>query len=221
MRGKELVMAMSSEQSRRPWEQQRRESKVAFEAFKAYRDMGGKRSHAKVAEQLGKSTHLMSTWSRKWEWVERVERWDVYQERQWLITRERERKKMLERQARLGQAGQGVAAEWLADLRAARETLPVTEKARGYARLAEASVKIERLARGEPTERTKTEGTLTTREQPAVMSVEEIMEHLGPDARRAVMEAIELIEAKNTPGAQGPQEESGAPTDPGTPADPE
>lgn len=62
------------------WNKQPKETKKAFEAFKLYRDMGFERSQAKVAKKLGKSTQLMSRWSRKYKWVKRAAAWDTWKD---------------------------------------------------------------------------------------------------------------------------------------------
>lgn len=58
------------------WERQKGESAQAYEAFVLYRDLGAERSHVKVAQQLGKSTALISRWSSRWNWVERCRAWE-------------------------------------------------------------------------------------------------------------------------------------------------
>lgn len=63
-------------EERKPWERLPDETTPAFEAFKEYRDMGEKRSIAKVAEKLGKSDKLLERWSAKHDWGNRVKAWD-------------------------------------------------------------------------------------------------------------------------------------------------
>lgn len=60
------------------WDQQRGESKQAFEAFAAYRSLTGRRSCSVVGKTLGKSHHLMERWCSRWGWVERSRLYDVY-----------------------------------------------------------------------------------------------------------------------------------------------
>jgi hypothetical protein len=65
-----------SKEADAPWEQQPGESTKAFEAFATYRDLGAKRSTARVAQKLGKSKTLTDRWSSQWMWVERVRAYD-------------------------------------------------------------------------------------------------------------------------------------------------
>jgi len=57
---------------RKPWERQKNETRKAYEAFLAYRDMGLPRTLVAVGKALGKSTTWMTVWSAKWSWVDRV-----------------------------------------------------------------------------------------------------------------------------------------------------
>jgi len=55
------------------FEQQPKESAKAFAAFTAYLNLGPERSLAAVGKQLGKSEPLMKRWSRKYDWLARVQ----------------------------------------------------------------------------------------------------------------------------------------------------
>lgn len=59
-----------------PSERQPAETAKAFEAFRAYLEMGPARSTAKVARQLGKSKTLIDRWSSRWSWPDRVRRFE-------------------------------------------------------------------------------------------------------------------------------------------------
>lgn len=58
-----------------PWARRTTESNPAYEAFRAYMDA---RSTTKVAEQLGKSTTLITRWCTEHGWVARVQAFDTY-----------------------------------------------------------------------------------------------------------------------------------------------
>lgn len=62
-----------------PWNQQRGESDRAYAAFRAYRDLGpGKRSLDAVASQLGRARGgSVRDWTTRWAWVERARAWDA------------------------------------------------------------------------------------------------------------------------------------------------
>lgn len=54
------------------------ETPPAWEGFVLYRDLGGDRSLAKVAQQLGKSLTLITRWSAEHDWVARAAAWDAH-----------------------------------------------------------------------------------------------------------------------------------------------
>ena len=153
---------------RLPFEQLPKESNKAFAAFKAYLDMGPQRSLALVGKQLGKSKNMMEQWSRKFDWVARVQaytaslaeaerlaiqsrvvdravEWEKLQEdvkrEAW---KEAEETIVMVRQAR---------EEWLAKGR-----LPGWE---GMARMLELAFKLKQLATGLPTEVKEVNTTIT------------------------------------------------------------
>lgn len=59
-----------------PWEKQIGESREAFAAFVHYRDMEGRRSILRTADDLGKNRILIERWSKKWSWRDRAHAWD-------------------------------------------------------------------------------------------------------------------------------------------------
>jgi hypothetical protein len=131
-----------------PWDRLSGESTPAFEAFTLYRDSGLKRSIAKVATELGKSTKLLERWSRHHMWVERVRAYDVHMDQVQVQEQEKQRREMAERHARIALSLQTKAIERLKSLNA--EDLDVDAVLRYVVEAA----KLERLARGESTERT-------------------------------------------------------------------
>lgn len=111
-----------------PWERQEKESDPAWEAFTVYRDMGAERSLAKTGQHLGKSTVLMEGWSVKHGWVRRAAAWDMEQDRLWRESLVAERRKMAERQARIGAMAEGKIAQFIVELDP--RTLTASEAAR-------------------------------------------------------------------------------------------
>src|SRR5215467_5679024 len=87
-----------------PWERQPGESARAFAAFCLFRDIGPRRSLRECCRRfygdrtmsnLGQS----STWSGKWQWVERCRAWDDHLDALARQEQERQRKEMVERHA--------------------------------------------------------------------------------------------------------------------------
>lgn len=142
------------------------EGAKAFEAFTIYREMGPARSHAKVGQALGKSTVMVGKWSVQWNWVERVAEWDDYadlkeRERD-IVEREKAVSKMNKDHATLGRAAQVVASRKLAVYEPESETAEARDRAQAAidalsageaTALMREGAKLERLARGETTER--------------------------------------------------------------------
>lgn len=62
------------------WTRQPGESIQAFEAARAYFELGVIRSLAAVGQKLGKSKVLMERWSRRWDWVNRAVTFDRRQD---------------------------------------------------------------------------------------------------------------------------------------------
>lgn len=97
----------------KPWERQFNESHQAFEAFHEYCLLGAKRTQAKVAAKLGKSTHLMDRWSSKWKWRERARAYDNELVRQEIDEKRAEIAEMRKRQIDTGRFLQSKALDAL------------------------------------------------------------------------------------------------------------
>jgi len=153
------------------WERQERDGKIeparAFEGFCAYRDLGPGRTLAEVGRQSGRSKAAMEPWSVKWGWVERAAAWDDEADRlqraRDLEERARTRKKMLDEHAKAGKTlvsiGTGALERFVAKTDASEDAVAEARRrveemsATEAARLLEVGTKMERLARGETTER--------------------------------------------------------------------
>lgn len=129
------------------WEMQPGESAVAFEAFALYRDWGQERSLARVAEKLGKSETLMSRWSAQHGWVRRAEAWEAHLDAEKVKRLKAGVGEMAERHAKVAMLFQQKVIERLRELKPGE--LSPAELSRWY----DVAVKVERLSRGEATER--------------------------------------------------------------------
>lgn len=102
-----------------PWEKQKGDTPKSFETFRLYRDMGPTRSFAKVAKDvMAKEATTMpapsrrkqgsektrirkySGWSSKGKWAERVDAWDIEQDR---MARAEQKKTVTEMMKRLAE----------------------------------------------------------------------------------------------------------------------
>ena len=135
------------------WDRQPRETSRSYELFCAYRGMGIERSLSKMrklTDGLPSLTRLKEL-SRKRSWVERSRKYDDYLEQQDRLQQEKERREMRKRHAKMGVLGQSVAIKALENL--LNKVQAGGEVSAGDAgRLLDTAVKVERLARGEPTD---------------------------------------------------------------------
>lgn len=125
-----------------PWERQRRETTIAFQAFQTYRDMGVQRSVDRVAAELHKSHALMGRWSKQWNWVDRAAAWDDELDR---IKRSEIIKKITEMSERHASMSLIMQEKVLRNLKTLE---PEDIKPGDLPRFIETAVKLERLARG-------------------------------------------------------------------------
>ncbi len=149
---------------RESWERLKGESSKAYAHFCLYRDLGPERSLRKLIED-GKATvkqRRLEHWSAHNRWVDRAQAYDDELERQLRAKNEKARKEMAERHARLALAGQNILVQQLNAWSQAPPQLSPSEAARWL----DVLVKIERLARGEPTEIGKTEHSGSVGVQP-------------------------------------------------------
>ena len=136
-----------------PWDRQPGESPQAWAGFQIYRDMGpAERSHAKVASEMGRRRNSINKWSRKYQWVDRVTVWDKHCDQ---IKQEKQRKEieeMAERHARIAVLAQTKVLQGLQALQ------PNAISASAIVSMFDVAVKVERLARGFPTQSTEISG---------------------------------------------------------------
>ncbi|MGB9858672.1 MAG: hypothetical protein ACPLQP_01910 [Moorellaceae bacterium] len=148
------------------------ETTKAWAAFQVYRDLGPQRSLGKVREALGKSTgymRVLEEWASKYQWVKRAAAYDDYLERKKREAQEKAVVKMAERQAKIALGFQEKIAQRLASLD------PQELSPGDLARWFEVAVKVERLARGVPTETYRAE---VETKQPVDKAVDKIIEEI-------------------------------------------
>ena len=150
------------------WEKQAGEGGRVYEYFCAYRDMGPGRSLAKLWRELGKKPSLtrLEDLSVRHGWVKRAEAYDLYLDSLRRQEQEEAIRAMARRHAELAVAFLEKVAERLEAIN------PEELKPADLIRWLAEAVKVERLARGEPTEIQSTEINL-----PPILEVE-----TGPDA---------------------------------------
>lgn len=148
----------------KPWEPQKGESMPAYQAWCCFLEMGNERSTRAVAQRLGKTAALIARWSSRWGWVERIASYEAYMQeieqkaREKALTKKAEdwATKELEMAALLYDKAKSMLAFPLAkQVTKDGQTvvMPADWRMRDAAAIAEAGVKMERLARGESTDR--------------------------------------------------------------------
>lgn len=150
---------MEQRNNKKPWEQFDGESAKAFEAFAVYRDQGSARSCQAVARALHKSSALVRRWRERWYWSTRVQAWDTSIDNRVCETQAKARVEMAERHAKIAMLAQQKILEGL------KQVDPADASIGELLRSFEVAAKIERLARGEPTERQEVQGSVTKREE--------------------------------------------------------
>src|SRR5205807_2464921 len=122
------------------------------------------RSYTAVGRRLGKSKTLMERWGKRWRWVERVAAFDTRQDqikreaeekvrREKAEEWERERLEMIEQHAMMGRAIRQIVSHKLSKLaQKLQGGEDVVMAQRDLTYLMVEGAKLERLARGEPTD---------------------------------------------------------------------
>jgi hypothetical protein len=183
--------------------------------FTVYRDLGPlERSQQEVARRVGRSRAFIQRLSVRWQWVFRAEQWDAHQERLRQETLRKEQEEMLRRHAA---AATLALQKVILRLRGGRDRVmtpggqlqevPVTAlhpeemSAGDLARLADVAVRIERLARGLPTEHAEVSGKVY---HDADAIAHRILQ--DPDASRIVADLFSVL-ARTRAAGPGPGED--------------
>jgi len=139
---------------RQPWDRLAGESSKAYSHFCLYRDMGPDRS-LRAMENVDGCTSLyrqLGRGSSKWRWVERCQKYDDHLEYQDRLRHEKERRQMRERHAKISVLGQNILVKEMEALLAKAQNGHSQMTPSDVPRWADVMVKVERLARGEPTD---------------------------------------------------------------------
>ncbi|HEX5467076.1 MAG TPA: hypothetical protein VFW92_10435 [Candidatus Limnocylindrales bacterium] len=147
---------------RAAWEPQPGETSPAYAAFVLYRDMGSARSISKTAEALGRNRTLIGGWSSRWRWQERIAGWEGELSRRALEEETNERRAMVKLHARTARAVINAVARRVVgdEAHGVAAIDPNTLGPQDLARLLDVAVKIERLARGVPSEVVETRASI-------------------------------------------------------------
>lgn len=137
-----------------PWERQPGETARQFAKFNAFLRLPAQtRTIRELARQTGRSLGLLGTLASRFRWIERAELWDEHMQRLQLAADEQARVEMAERHAQIAMGLQQRALTRLQQLQ------PEALDAKDVARFLEVATRLERLARGEPTEIERSETT--------------------------------------------------------------
>jgi hypothetical protein len=130
---------------REPWSRQIEagEGEAAYQAFVCYRELPpGRRSVVEVARECGKNRSLITRWSARWSWVERVAAFDQFTDDARVSAQLEALTEMWKRHTSMALVGQQQALAWLQQVDPARLRDEV-----GLRLLVE-TTRLEQMARG-------------------------------------------------------------------------
>jgi len=145
-----------SDEEKQEWDRKPPETSRGYELFCTYRDMGIERSLTKARASANGMPSLarLKQVCKRWNWVERCQKYDDHLEYQDRIQHEKERREMNKRHAKMGRLAQSFAVRKLEKMINKIETDKDQDPASPsqVAHILEVGVKVERLAMGEATE---------------------------------------------------------------------
>jgi hypothetical protein len=150
----------NADEEKHEWDRQLRETSRSYELFSVYRNLGPQRSLAKARESSSgmPSIPRLKVLSVRWNWVDRARKYDDYLEHQERFQQEKERREMRKRHAKMAVLAQNIAVEGLKNLLAKVQGGEQGVAPADLTRLLEAGVKVERLSRGESSDRHEVSG---------------------------------------------------------------
>ena len=149
-----VLQKPNADEQKHEWDRLTGESSKAYAHFCLYRDMGVGRSLRQMEKLDGCTSQLrqLMRWSSRWRWVERCQQYDDYAERQLRVQQEKDRLEMHKRHAKIAVLGQNIAVKAMEALLGKVQSGKQAVAPADVTRLVDVSVKVERLARGEPTD---------------------------------------------------------------------
>ena len=198
------------DEEKHDWDRQPGESSKAYGHFCRYRDMGQERSLRKLAADTETKSRLrqLQHWSSRWKWVERCQQYDDQLERQARVEQEKERRDMMKRHAKIAVLGQNVVVKGIEKLLSEIEQGSRKPTASDLSRLLDVAVRVERLARGQPTEISELGGS---DEHPARVNIEDrarqAVEHALGITDRGSAERVETGESADVSALPSPMGE--------------
>lgn len=172
------------------WQPQKGESAVAYQGFSEFLEMAADRSLRAVAQKLGKSLTVIGRWSVRWEWMRRVGECDTHM----AAIEQRARERALEKSAEDWASKEFAMARKLYDKAEEMLDAPVClldNKPRDAAAVAAEAVKMERLARGEPTDYQKIQHLIEPLQKALTEAIE--LEVLDPEVRARIGDRVAQI----------------------------
>ncbi|HUJ65480.1 MAG TPA: hypothetical protein VLX59_08085 [Acidimicrobiales bacterium] len=165
------------------------ETAKAYDGFVSYRDLGPRRSIANAGRVLGKSQTVLERWSVLFAWVTRAALWDDNLEAERTAELIQQAKEMARRQAQMGVLMQAKGLEKLQSMSDDQVAdLSVAESVR----LIEAGAKLEREARGLPSQIVAQEGRVTEPlERPGTLAREILARPKAMDAALDLLDALQ------------------------------
>lgn len=143
-------MTWMNADGRQPWDRRQDETPKNYQTFLAYRDMGVRRSLRSLSAQLNPKpgyVRVLNEWSSRYDWVDRASAWDVEQEQEFAAEQGEQVRDMRRRHAVWGTIAINKAGEKLRNINPAKLTV------REAVMLLDIGVRIERLSRGEASDR--------------------------------------------------------------------
>jgi len=132
------------------WDRQVGESRLAYQLFCIYRDLGRTRSYDRVVEISSRSPNTVSKYASSFQWKARAAAYDDYMNHKMRVKLEEEVIQARIRQQALGADMQELAMAGINKIMESEN--PEELRPLDIARLAEVGVRIENLAIGQPSE---------------------------------------------------------------------